>query len=215
MKPIDQALQALIQRDPTPEEIAKFYQIKEACGFSDHDSVWSLLLAFGHYEILYGDIPQRITEQTRQLLADHKLALEASAQAAERAIRASLIEQVTKTAKEMADRAVDAGRVMASAESRRRFMFGILGALAIAIPAASLLAYGAFTAGARSAAHEASVDAAWARSPEGHAARSFAQLNNIPAMMECQAYQLRKEGGSTYCVPFDERTGRSSGWRIK
>ncbi|KAA0178805.1 hypothetical protein FX016_23005 [Cupriavidus gilardii] len=215
MKPIDQALQTLIQREPTPDEIAKFYRIKDTCGFSDHDSVWSLLLAFGHYEILYGEIPQKITEQARQLLADHKIALEAAAEAAERAVRASLIEQVSKTAREMADRAVEAGKILASADSRRKFAFAILAALAISIPATALLAYGAYSAGARSAANEAVADAVWARSPEGRAARSLAKLNNVQAMLECPTYQVRKEGNSTYCVPFDERTNRSFGWRIK
>lgn len=215
MKPIDQALQALIQREPTPEEIAKFYRIKETCGFSDHDAVWSLLLAFGHYEILYGEIPQKITEQARQLLADQKLALEAAAEAAERAVRASLIEHVSKTAREMADRAVEAGKVLASADSRRKFTFAALGAFAISIPAACLLTYGAYTAGAQSGANEAAADAAWARSPEGRAARSLAKLNNVQAMLECPTYQVRKEGTATYCVPFDERTNRSFGWRIK
>ncbi|MFD2274827.1 hypothetical protein ACFS07_36690 [Undibacterium arcticum] len=59
MKPIEEALRVLIGREPSAEDISKFYKIKEICNFSEHDSVWSLLLAFGHYEILYEEIPAK------------------------------------------------------------------------------------------------------------------------------------------------------------
>lgn len=215
MKPIDQALQALIQREPTPEEVAKFYKIKEICGFSEHDSVWALLLAFGHFEILYGDIPKSITEQTRQVLADHKLALEATAEAAERAVKASLIESVAKTSREMADRAIEAGRFLANQEMRRKFIFAVVIAFAVSVPLLGLVAWGAYKAGEHSGGVEMAVDAAWVHSAEGRAAKTFASMNNVRAMLDCSGFETRKDGGSTYCIPYDDQAKRSSGWRIR
>jgi hypothetical protein len=216
MKPIDQALQALIQREPTPEEVAKFYKIKEICGFSEHDSVWALLLAFGHFEILYGEMPAKIAEQARQTIADHKLALEAGAEAAERAIRGSLIENVTKTSRELADRAIEAGKILANQQNRRKFVFAIVAALAVSVPAVCALAWGAYKVGAKSGAVDVMIDSAWVQSPEGRAAKAFAQMNNVQTMLDCPSnYQTHKEGSATYCVPFDESTKRSFGWRIK
>lgn len=216
MKPIEQALQALIKRDPTPEEVAQFYKIKEICGFSEHDSVWALLLAFGHYEILYGEIPLKIADQARSLIADHKLALEAAAEAAERAVRGSMIENVTKTTREMADRAIEAGKVIASHEHRRKLVLSVVAAFAVSVCAVGVLAWGAYKAGARSGAVDAMLDAAWAQSAEGRAAKSFAQLNNVQTMLDCPShYQTHKEGNAMYCIPYDETTRRSFGWRIR
>lgn len=216
MKPIDQALKVLLQRDPLPEEIAKFYQIKEICGFSKHDSVWSILLAFGHYEILYKEISRHITDQTRELLADHKLALESCARASERAMQASLVESVAKTTREMANRAVEAGKVFASQELRRKMIFAIIGALAIAIPATGFLMWGTYAVGQHSGLVKAKTDSTWIQSSEGQAARTFAQLNNIQSMLECPSkYLTYKVGNFTYCVPYDRKHQRNFGWRIK
>lgn len=215
MKPIDQALQALIQREPTPEEVAKFYQIKEICGFSEHDTVWSFLLAFGHYEILYGDMAKNIGEQTRQTLADHKLALEATAQAVERVVKSSLIESVTKTSKEMADRAIEAGKVLANSELRRKFVFAVVLALAVSAPVFGAIAWGAYKAGERSASVDSTLDQAWLQSPDGQAAKQFAQMNDIRSMLDCGQYEKHTDNGATYCVPYDDKTKRSSGWRIR
>lgn len=216
MKPIEQALQTLIGREPTPDEVAKFYKIKETCGFSEHDSVWALLLAFGHFEILYGEIPERIAVQTRGLIADHKLALEAAAEAAERAVRGSMIENVTKTTREMADKAIEAGKVIASHEHRRKIVLAIIAAFAVSVGLSGALAWGAYKVGARSGAVGVMVDAAWSQSAEGRSAKAFAQLNNVQSMLDCPSnYQTHKEGNATYCIPYDETNRRSFGWRIK
>lgn len=215
MKAIDQALQALIQREPTPEEVAKFYKIKEICGFSEHDSVWSLLVAFGHYEILYSEIPKSITDQTTRLLADHKLALEATAHATDRAIRSSLVESVASTAREMAEKALEAGKALAAGEQRRRLILAIVLALAITVPFVGLVAWGAFKAGEKAGMFAQGQENAWARSLDGQAAREFSRLNNVRAMLDCAGYQSRKDDTSTYCIPYDEKSKRSYGWKIK
>jgi hypothetical protein len=219
-KPIDLALQTLIGREATTEEIAKFYQIRDLLGFAEHDSVWAMLLAFGHYEILYSDIAKNIAAQARETLADHKLSLEATAEAAERAVKGSLINTVNKVAQE----AIAAGQKLAEADAdkqaRRKSMLTFAVAVGAAVvlsgSLAAFIAYTSYQAGKRSGLDAAGVDAVWAASGQGRAAKEFSALNPVQAMLDCQAnFQTRKEANATYCIPYDEKSKLTSGWRIK
>lgn len=209
MKPIDEAIAVLIGREPTSEEIAKFYKVKEICQFSEHDSVWSILLAFGHYEILYGEISKNISVQTRDLLAVHKDALEAAATAAERHVKANLVDSVARTAKELAQQAIDAAGRITIAKSRSYFLLGATASAAVVVMLMCAVAWFSFEMGARSAAG----DVAWAASAEGKAAREFAALNDLTVLMKCDGFQRRTEGGKVFCLPHDGR--KVGGWRIQ
>jgi len=213
MSDLEQAIKIIVGRDPTAEDIAKFYKVKEACGFSDHDSVWSLLLAFGHYEILYSEIPAKIMEQARILLAEHKLGLEATADAAQKHIQASLVTAVADTTKRMADQVIKTGQQITIFESRRKFITGVALSIGIAVLAVAGVAWGAFAVGARSSA----ADLAWLRTPEGMAARQFSELNSTKAMLDCPApFQIQKnDRGETLCLPYDEKAKLIRGWRIR
>lgn len=215
-RPLDLALQTLIGRPPTTEEITKFYQIRDLLGFSEHDSIWSMLLAFGHYEILYRDIPDQITKQTQELLAEHKLALEATAGAAQRMVGAGMAEAVAKASRE----AIEAGKRMAdfSADGvpKRKFMLAVGGAFAAAVMAVAAVGVLAYHAGTRAGGDAANLDAAWAATPQGKAAKAFAGLNPIQSMLDCSPnFQVRAEGNATYCIPYDPKTKLTTGWRIK
>lgn len=213
MNDLEQAIKTIIGRDPTAEEIAKFYKVKETCGFSDHDAVWSLLLAFGHYEILYGEIPAKINEQTCKLLADHKIALDATADTAQKHIQASLVTAVADTTKRMADQVIKTGQEITIFESRRKFIVGVALSIGIAAVAIACVAWGAFALGARSSA----ADLAWLRTPEGMAAQQFSELNSTKAMLDCPApFQIQKnDRGETHCLPYDEKAKLIRGWRIR
>jgi ubiquitin len=215
-RPIDLALQTLIGRPPTTEEITKFYQIRDLLGFAEHDSVWSMLLAFGHYEILYRDIPAQITEQTQQLLAEHKLALEATAGAAQRMVGANMAEAVAKASRD----AIDAGKRMASTSggnvTKGKFMLCLCAALALTAIVVSGIGVFSYQAGMRAGVESASLDAAWAATPQGKAAKAFAGLNPIQSMLDCSPnFQVRAEDNATYCIPYDPKTKLTTGWRIK
>lgn len=213
MSDIEQAIKIIIGRDPTAEEIAKFYKVKETCGFSNHDSVWSMLLAFGHYEILYSEIPAKITDQARTLLAEHKLVLDATADAAQKHIQASLVTAVADTTKRMADQVIKTGQEITIFESRRKFIIGVALSIGIAVVAVAGVAWGAFALGARNSA----ADLAWLRTPEGMAARKFSELNSTKAMLDCPApFNVRKNHeGETLCLPYDEKAKLIRGWRIR
>lgn len=215
-RPLDLALQTLIGRPPSTEEITKFYQIRDLLGFSEHDSIWSMLLAFGHYEILYKEIPEQITQQTRELLEDHKLALEATAGAAQRMVGAGLADAVAKASRE----AIETGKRMAETASgavpKRKFHLALAGIFAAAIVVMCAVVVLAYHAGTRAGADEANLDSAWAATPQGKAAKAFAGLNPIQAMLDCSTnFQQRSEGNATYCIPYDPKTKLTTGWRIK
>lgn len=215
-RPIDLALQTLIGRPPTTDEITKFYEIRDLLGFAEHDAIWSVLLAFGHYEILYRDIAEQITKQTQALLAEHKLALEATAGAAQRMVGASMAEAVAKASRE----AIEAGKRMAGTSGgtvpKRKFLLalgGVFSAAAVAVCATGILAY---HAGTQAGADGANLDAAWVATPQGKAAKAFAGLNPIQTMLDCSPnFQVRVEGNATYCIPYDPKTKLTTGWRIK
>lgn len=212
MAPIEQALATLVGREPTAEEVAKFYRVKEACGFSDHDSVWAMLLAFGHYEILYGEIPHHITDKTHALLAEHKNALDATAAAAERHIKANLVDAVAKTAREMADQVITAANRVTRDDARRKYLLAFTMSIGVAAISVGLVAWGAFHSGVKAGAG----DKAWAQTAEGQAARRFAAMNQISAMLDCPApYQRRQNGDTQYCIPYDTKAQTGYGWRIK
>lgn len=211
MTPLEKALAPLIGRDPTTEEMAKLYKIKEACGFSDHDSVWTLLAAFGHYEILYRDIPKEIAEQGIKTIAEHKLALEASASAAERAIKSNLIDSVRETTAKLIDEAQRSSNALAAIRERRGLLVGTLVSIGVAFLALLVVGYLGFKIGANTAG----AHAAWSQSSEGVAARKFAQMNQVSTMLSCPSpYQTHRDGAATYCIPYDAQAKKSWGWRI-
>jgi hypothetical protein len=208
-------LQTLIGRPPTTEEITKFYQIRDLLGFAEHDVIWSMLLAFGHFEILYKEIPGQITEQALALLAEHKLALEATAGAAQRMVGASMADAIAKASRD----AIEAGKRMAETSSgtvpKKKFLLMLGGALSIGA-AVCIAAAVAYHAGTRAGAQIANLDAAWATTPQGVAAKTFAGLNPIQSMLDCSSnFQVRTEGSATYCIPYDPKTKLTTGWRIK
>lgn len=208
MKPIEQALEAVIGRDPTAEEIKKFYLVKEACGFSDHDSVWSMLLAFGHYEILYNEIPKRIATEANKLIADHKLALSNTAEAAERHVRANLVDGVAETVRKAAKEVVDSTNTIIKADSRKRFLIGASLSFGLAAAVIGLLCWASYSVG---------VNSAGASMAKNHSqVTKFAELNDISKMMACSGAenQKRRDGDNVYCIPFDEKAKRAGGWRI-
>ncbi len=208
MSPLDEAIATLVGREPTSEEIQRFYKIKEACGLGDHDAMWAVLLAFGHYEILYGEIPAKIKAMSADMLAEHKLALERTADASGGLVKQSLARAVEQSATQMADAVLGQARRQTSRIAKVAFASSI-GVAAIAVLLVSVVM---FNMGARTSAGEA----AWLKTPEGVAARDFSKLNNIRAMQECSApFQRQSSSDGTYCIPFDATDRKMFGWRLK
>jgi hypothetical protein len=208
MSPLEEAIATLVGREPTSEEIQRFYKIKEACGLGDHDAMWAVLLAFGHYEILYGEIPAKIKAMSIETLADHKLALERTADASGSLVKQSLARAVETSAAQMAEAVLGQARRQTSTIAKVAFASSI-GVAAVAV---LLVSIAMFSMGARTSAAEA----AWLKTPEGTAARDFSKLNNIRAMQECAApFQRQVSNEGTYCIPYDANDRKMFGWRLK
>lgn len=210
-------LKTLLGREPSADEVERIYKIKDGLGLADHDSLWQILVAFGQYEILFGEVPNKIKDQTQATLADHKLALEATAGAVERATKASLSEAIVRAAKEASQAARQATEQEAKREKVFRNSFIVAISVAIAIAGLTIAGYVGFRVGTTAR----SADEVWLASPEGRAAKSLAQLNTMQAMLDCSSsFAERREvtdsGESrVYCVPFDANVKRRWGWRIR
>jgi hypothetical protein len=212
MKPIEQALATLIgDREPTADEIAKFYKIKEVCGFSEHDSVWAILIAFGHFEILYGEIPKQIADQAQRLLAEHKIAMEKTAEASATHIKSNLVDSVSKAAREMSKEVIESAKTLAIADSRAKFLIGSSLSFGVATIMISLMCWGAYNIGVRSKA----ADIAWLNTQQGEAGRKFAEINDVNSMLSCATGQKRHEGNKTFCFPYNDKSKKVSGWRVE
>lgn len=209
MKPIDQALGAIIGREATADELKKFYAVKDACGFAEHDSVWAMILAFGHYEILYGEIPKRIATEATKLIADHKLALVHASEAAERHVTANIVGGVAEAVRKAAKEVVESTNTILKADARKRFIIGASLSNGISAVVISVLCWAAYSLGINAATQRL------VQSKTGSA--QFSNLNDVQKMLACSSseYQKRRDGDATYCIPFDEKTKRAGGWRIQ
>lgn len=212
-----EALKSLLGRDPTAAEVERLFKLKDTLGLADHDALWMILVAFGQYEILFSEVPEKIVEVTKSAIADHKLSLEATAAAVERATKANLSEAIVRAAKEASTTARDQTTKETTRERRIRWGWILAISCSIAVAALSLVGYVSYQVG-NSARNSAEV---WLASPEGKAARALAQLNTVQAMLDCSsAFAERREvsdNGETrvYCVPFDASIKRRWGWRIR
>ena len=212
-----EALKSLIGREPTADEIEKIIKIKDSLGLADHDAIWQILVAFGQYEILFDRIPEKIKDQTQAALADHKLALEATASAVERATKASLADAIIRAAKEASLAARQAADQQTGKQKVIRIGFVVVMSTAIAMTCLLGTGYVGYRTGI--AAHN--TDEVWLQSPEGKASKRLAQLNTVQAMLDCSSsFAERREVSDdgetrTYCVPFDANAKRRWGWRIR
>lgn len=208
----EKALQTLLGREPSAEELGKFYRIKEQLGLSDHDVVWTFLLAFGHYEILYSEIPAKIEEAAKRTLAEFRVSADAVAAATERQMRANVEASVVETVKKLSDQAIATSQALANDSNRRK----LLVAIGISIGIAALAVLAVLWTGYRLGAGSRDADVAWLNTPQGIAAKEFAEMNDVQAMLSCDRPLARvDEGGKTFCMPYDPDKKQVRTWRIE
>lgn len=208
----DKALETLLGREPTTDEMGKFYRIKEQLGLSDHDVVWTFLLAFGHYEILYSEIPERIEEAAKRVLAEFRVSADAVTAAAERQMRANVETSVAETVRKLSDQVIATGQAIANDSNRRKQIV----AIGISLGIAALLILIVLWAGYRLGVGSRDAEAAWLNTPQGAAAKKFGEMNDIQSMLNCTPPLAKvEENGETYCMPFDPGKKQVRTWRIE
>lgn len=211
MDPVTVA-QRLAGRDLSSEEIADFYRVKEALGLADNDAIWTILLAFGHYKTLYEGIPARIRDMIITIIAEAKVTVNATAEAAERTMISRIERDAVEAVKRMVDDARKAASTAATATNKQRLTIISAGAAFVAFITAALLLYGGYQLGVSSNA----VELAWLNTRDGQTAKRFAELNNVPRMMECAApHTVVEKSDGTYCSPYEAKTQTVRMWRIK
>ncbi|MFJ3317169.1 DUF6753 family protein [Herbaspirillum huttiense] len=191
---IEEVLKQLLQRDPSAEEVAKIYKLKEAFGLSDSDPVWAILTAYNHFEILFAAIPAEILKVTRESAASHKMELEAQAAASIKMTEKTLVAAVRQTAEDIARQAMESAEKTLIFRSRRQ-MFIAIGA-SVGIACACLI--GALWVGAKFLGTQ-SQERAWAMSAEGRAAKRLADLNDLNSLMQCSDGKRTLVDGKLFC----------------
>lgn len=97
---LDSAFEKLLGRTPSKEERERLLRTKEALGLGDRDSLWLILIALGHYEKLYEEIPAKAEQaaQAAREAANEEIArVHAHADRVRAATHAKLIRELNAT----------------------------------------------------------------------------------------------------------------------
>lgn len=207
------ALERLLGREATTQEVQRFYEVKEILGVGEHDSMWTMLLAFGHYEILYKGIPAEIEKVTMEMMSRHAYSLEAQAKLAANKVQSDMVAHVSKTADEMAQKAIAAAHSAVSFKTRTWLYVGLIAGIAIC----GAIGAGGFYVGERMGQRESLLQNSFMNSENGKAAMSLAEHNNFVEMMSCDGYSVQKTAEGTRCIPMKKINGRTVmyGWKLK
>jgi hypothetical protein len=216
--PVEKALEVLIGREPKSEEVEKFYRIKEELGLGNHDAIWSVLLALGHYETLYGEIPDRIRNASADALAHHQAALTSSSAALEVEVKSKLVDAVSAATAGMTQEVIASAKTAVSklraGDNNRTFIAAATISAGLISAVLCAVAWGSYELGARSTG-DAYI---WHQSRKGQAAERFGNLNNVEVMLNCpKPFDRRTTNDGVYCIPYDAASGAGKmyGWRIK
>ena len=107
------AFERLLGRQPTDEQRARLYRVRDSLGLADNDALWSVLVALEYYDGLFREQPARITAEATKTLAEVRTAFAAAAEAEAARSHRSLAEAVAAASVEIATRRTDATRAQA------------------------------------------------------------------------------------------------------
>lgn len=207
-----EALIAVVGREPTPEEVSKFHRVKDALGLEEHDAIWTFLVAFGHYEILYQGIPDQIKHAALEIIAAQRAMLEPAARAIEERTFRQIEGNATRTVERIVEETLRGAKAIQDHAQKKRLTVAIALSLGIAAICILVTAWGGYIAGRASAQGELS----WLESAQGRAAREFARLNDVNAMLACEAPLTRQVlDGATHCVPYEQVSKKVRMWRVR
>lgn len=209
---MEAALEALLGHEPSSDELAKVYRVKDVLGLADHDAIWTVLLALGYYGTLYEEIPEKIRAASLDIIAQQRMMLEPAARAVETQMAGTIERKSAETVARIVEETLRGAKAIGTDARRRLTVLAIGLSLSVAAVLVGLVGWGAYSAGRA----ERNGELAWLDSAEGRAARAFAKLNNVAAMLECGpplTHQQGKDGG--YCVPYDGAAKQVRMWRVE
>lgn len=208
----EELLSAIVGRELSSEEIGDLYRIRETLGLQDNDAIWSILAALGAYKVLYEDLLTKLKSEVKEGLTEFDGKLSVLTHAAERDVIQRVDKSYADALNKLLDRTRQGAETLNTATYKRRMtMFSAL-AVSVACVCITLFGVGVYIMAQRADAGEL----AWVHSAEGRAARTFAELNNVQRMLDCEEPQSTVERGKNkFCLPYDSKTKEVKMWRIK
>ena len=80
----------LVGRQPTDKEMQRLQRTRDALGLKDNDAIWLILIAFGHYDTLYRQVPAQIVGAAEEVMKQTKDAADSAYKAAAQRAEADL-----------------------------------------------------------------------------------------------------------------------------
>ncbi len=212
MSELEESFEKLLGRQPSDLDRQRLYQVKEALGLANNDALWLVLIALQHYESLYGEIPDRISEAAETTLGEFRDAAAASAAQSAEAVKAELTRSIAATARSVA-------RDVAGKEKLQ----WLAGAAIICSLVLSTTGWGGYAMGQRQGERTGYVEgyedakderaaASWAATPEGQAVYRFWKVGSIAYLAACSQPGWQREGD--VCHPGPAPDGKMYGWRL-
>lgn len=203
---VEDAFAKLVGRQPSEEQRARLYRLRDALGLRENDAFWSIVIALEHYDSFFRAYPDTLAEKTAQCIESARatFALAANQEAA-RAHRL-LSERVAQTSIEIA----------------RKLAERPVGLHRITLALAAIVAFGALCvhAGYELAAGSLPFWAGPRASDLRGAERAVAAVLSVPAgwmlgvlLIPAIAFGGRA-GWTVISDPLSERRDRAIGWCI-
>ena len=201
----------LVGRQPTNREMERLQRTRDALGLKDNDAIWLIMIAFGHYDTLYRQIPAQIVGAAEEVMKQTKNAADAVYDATAKRAEADLIRTVSRSVEKMTTRTASKKRWqwIAGCTAVSALMFVLVGAFSYWTGQDAGYASGQ-AQGYREAWNEEAA-LSWANTKEGQIARSLAKVVSFRDLAVWSINRLQRSGSR--CTASSKR-GSSYAWRI-
>jgi hypothetical protein len=203
----DAKVRALLGREPSKDELARLQRLQSTLQIRDNDALFSVLIAFEEYLHLYSDVPKLIES------AAHR-ARDVSAKSANDAVNASVASAKQDLARSI-EVAVRSATQSTGALRLRWVLQGAAAALCALVFTFVVAWFAAKDVGRAEALSEAHGLEVWAETPEGRAAKAWADSGELGAMLRCDrpGWNMGKNAdGANICLPGADRKKGQFGW---
>jgi hypothetical protein len=196
---LDSFFDRLLHRLPRPEERELLLRTQKELDIKDDEGIWLLLVVLGHYQQLYGEIPDKILSAGSFAIEQAKRRLELETEAERKRLQGALTDAVLETIKVTTVDRVKAERRSATAA-----------AAGVCLIVAALVSFVSYRWGSIRGHAVATEEQLWAASEQGQYARKLENGGLLPPLKEClsRAGEIRIDvNGWIFCP-----TGNRDAW---
>jgi hypothetical protein len=104
---VEDAFIKLVGCQPSEEQRARLYRLRDALGLSDNDAFWSIVIALEHYDSFFRQYPAQLAEHTGHCIENAQAAFAVAAQSEAARVERLLSERVAETSVEIARKLAD------------------------------------------------------------------------------------------------------------